>query len=174
MFIFRHLCLHFCLISYFFSIWLGCCAPLEASLFIRALNSKRSWRILSWNIRGINSEGKWDAIRSKVAESGCDIICLQVTKRESFDSQYFRNFCPPSFDSFEFIPSVGASRGSIIIWKAHNFVGSLAFQNSFGQSVEFVCRLTGEHWILTNIYAPCTPEGKLDFLNWFKYIEMPT
>jgi exonuclease III len=139
-----------------------------------SLNSKRSWRILSWNIRGINSEGKWDAIRCKVAESGCDIICLQETKREFFDSQYLRNLRPPSFDSFEFIPSVGASGGSIIIWKAHNFVGSLAFQNSFGQSVEFVCRLTGEHWILTNIYAPCTHEGKLDFLNWFKNIEMPT
>jgi hypothetical protein len=51
-----------------------------------SLNSKRSWRILSWNIRGINSEGKWDAIRNKIAESGCDIICLQETKREFFDS----------------------------------------------------------------------------------------
>jgi exonuclease III len=139
-----------------------------------SLNSKRSWRILSWNIRGINSEGKWDVIRSKVVESGCDIICLQETKRNFFDSQYLRNFCPRSFDSFEFIPSVGASGGSIIIWKAHNFVGSLAFQNSFGQSVELVFRLTGEHWILTNIYAPCTPEGQLAFLIWFKNIEMPT
>jgi hypothetical protein len=52
-------------------------------------------------------------------------------------------------------------------------VGSLAFQNSFGQSVELVFRLSGEHWILTNIYAPCTSEGKLAFLNWFKNIEMP-
>jgi hypothetical protein len=50
----------------------------------------------------------------------------------------------------------------------------LAFQNSFGQSVELVFRLTGEHWILTNIYAPCTPEGQLAFLIWFKNIEMPT
>jgi hypothetical protein len=39
--------------------------------------------------------------------------------------------------------------------------------------VEFTCKTSGEIWILTNIYAPCTPEGKLAFLNWFKHIDMP-
>jgi mannosylglycoprotein endo-beta-mannosidase len=136
-------------------------------------SSKRALKILCWNIRGINSESKWDAIRSKVTESKCDIICLQETKREFFDSQYIRNFCPPSFDSFEFIPSLGASGGSIILWNSSKFIGSLAFQNEFGQSVEFVCKLTEEHWILTNIYAPCSAEGKANFLDWFQNIDIP-
>lgn len=39
--------------------------------------------------------------------------------------------------------------------------------------MEFTCKTSGEIWILTNIYAPCTPEGKLAFLNWFKHIDMP-
>jgi hypothetical protein len=55
---------------------------------------KRAWKILCWNVRGINSESKWDAIRSKIVESNCDVVCLQETKRESFDSQYVKNFCP--------------------------------------------------------------------------------
>jgi exonuclease III len=135
-------------------------------------NIKRAWKILCWNIRGINSESRWDAIRSKITESKCDIICLQETTREFFDSQYIRNFCPPSFDSFEVIPSFGASGGSIIIWNNSKFIGSLAFQNEFGQSVEFVCKLTEEHWILTNIYAPCSAEGKASFLDWFQNIEI--
>jgi endonuclease/exonuclease/phosphatase family metal-dependent hydrolase len=39
--------------------------------------------------------------------------------------------------------------------------------------VEFISKLIGQKWILTNIYAPCTADGKLDFLSWFKNIGMP-
>lgn len=28
-------------------------------------------------------------------------------------------------------------------------------------------------WVLTNIYAPCTYQGKRDFVHWFKHIQMP-
>lgn len=28
-------------------------------------------------------------------------------------------------------------------------------------------------WVLTCVYAPCTPEGRTIFLNWFKHIHMP-
>lgn len=71
--------------------------------------TNRAWIVLCWNIRGINSDGKWDAIKSKIQESKCDIICLQETKREFLDSQYIKNFCPSHIDSFEFLPSIGAS-----------------------------------------------------------------
>ena len=54
----------------------------------------KSWKILCWNVRGINSVNKWDSIRDKIVESGCDIVCLQETKRETFDLQYIKNFCP--------------------------------------------------------------------------------
>jgi exonuclease III len=54
--------------------------------------SNRNWSVLCWNVRGINSQEKWDAIRSKILESSCDIVCLQETKKESFDSQLSRNF----------------------------------------------------------------------------------
>jgi hypothetical protein len=35
-------------------------------------------------------------------------------KRASFDQAYVKNFCPPSFDRFEYAPSTGASGGFII------------------------------------------------------------
>jgi len=76
--------------------------------------SRRNWTILSWNIREINSQEKWDAIRSKIFESNCDVICLQETK-ESFDANYLKKLCPPRLNCFEFLPFVGNSGGSIII-----------------------------------------------------------
>lgn len=75
----------------------------------------RDWKVPSWNVRGLNSDRKWDLIRSKVTESQCDIICLQETKKEQFDSNFIRNICPARFDKFEFLPSIGESGGCITI-----------------------------------------------------------
>jgi exonuclease III len=69
----------------------------------------RIWEILSWNIRGINSESKWDVVRSKVYEAKCDVLCLQETKREFFDLQYIKKFCRRNLDHFVFLPSLGLS-----------------------------------------------------------------
>lgn len=133
----------------------------------------RLWKVLYWNVRGINSDKKWNAIRDRALESNCDIICLQKTKRDSFDQTYLRLFCPPLFDSFDFLPSIGASGGSIIVWKSSIFHGQRVFQNRFASSVLFTSVLNNLCWLLTNIYAPCSPQGKVDFINWFKHINMP-
>jgi exonuclease III len=129
--------------------------------------------VLCWNIRGINAESKWDVVRSKVSEAKCDILCLQETKRVSFNANFTRKFCPRNLDEFVFLPSQSNSGGSIIIWDSSKFSSHLEFQNQFAQSVEFTCKLSGETWILTNVYAPCVHESKLEFLRWLKNVSMP-
>jgi exonuclease III len=73
------------------------------------VNSNKSSKILIWNVRGINSQDKWDAIRGNITESDYQVLCLQETKRAHFDSYYIKNFCPKSLDHFAFSPSIGAS-----------------------------------------------------------------
>jgi exonuclease III len=68
------------------------------------MEHNRLWKILNWNLRGFNSEKKWVALAIKIAESNCDIICLQETKRETFDLDYTRKFCPKKFNKFEYLP----------------------------------------------------------------------
>ena len=63
-------------------------------------NNNRNWNILNWNIRGMNSEDKWLALRQKIDESDCNILCLQETKRENFDAAYIKNFCPNRINKF--------------------------------------------------------------------------
>jgi exonuclease III len=133
----------------------------------------RIWNILCWNIRGLNSTGKWNSIKNKIKEKNCDMICLQETKRENFDRAYIKFFCPASFDCFEFVPSVGFSGGTLVCWKSSMFSGHVIFQNNFAQIPEFRSVVSGATWYLTNVYAPCTPEGKHNFLNWFQGIDMP-
>jgi len=136
-------------------------------------NLYKSWKILCWNVRGLNSKKKWDCIRDKISESHCDVIFLQETKKENFDLQFIRKFCPPSFDCFEYLPSVGASGGVITIWKSHIFTGQLIYNNEFRISVEFSSNLNACDWVLTNVYGPCTTFGKILFVNWLKNIDMP-
>jgi exonuclease III len=137
------------------------------------MDNNRTWKIMNWNIRGINSEKKWLALSNKIEESGCDIICLQETKREHFDLQYVKKFCPKKFSKFLFVPSVGASGGIIIIWNGSTFSGDLAFQNEFSLSVNLTNNLTNEKWLLTNIYGPCHCDQKAVVLEWFSNIDMP-
>lgn len=80
-----------------------------------------------------------------------------------------KNSAPPSFDSFEMLPSVGASGGLVTIWKGAVFSGQLVFQNNFALTVKFSSRHNCDHWYLTNVYGPCTHEEKMNFLHWFKH-----
>lgn len=124
----------------------------------------RNLNILIWNVRGINDQAKWLAIANKIAKSNCDIICLQETKRESFDSQYIKNFYPRKLNKFVFLPSMGATGGLFIGWNGNMFMGNTLFQNDYS--------ISGDSWILTNIYAPCQGDARDDFIQWFKNIDM--
>jgi hypothetical protein len=75
-------------------------------MFFALFPMSRNWTILDWNLRGINSQTRWNDIRQKIDESGCNVICFQETKRESFDHAYLHNFCPRRFSHFAFSPSI--------------------------------------------------------------------
>lgn len=67
----------------------GWCLIYGSGCLLVAMNSTtKNWNILSWNIRGMNSEPKWLALKQKIEESDCAILCLQETKREEIDAAY--------------------------------------------------------------------------------------
>jgi exonuclease III len=63
---------------------------------MNSTHQTRKWKVLCWNVRGLNAKEKWEAVRDKISESGCDVICLQETKRQLLDAQFVKNFCPAS------------------------------------------------------------------------------
>jgi exonuclease III len=105
-------------------------------------NSRRDLKILSHNIRGINSANKWNSLKNSIMETNCDILCIQETKKDSFDDSYIRNFCTRSLDKFAFGPSIGASGRFITIWKSSHFDAEVIQQNEFGHTISFHSKLT--------------------------------
>ena len=81
----------------------------------------KAWKVLCWNMRGINSDQKLLALCNAIDSSGCSVICLQETKRASFDKSFVRTFCPKLYDTFEVVPSQGASG----VWSLYGIVRSL-------------------------------------------------
>jgi exonuclease III len=130
------------------------------------MNSVKSYKILVWNVRGINSQQKWNAIKDKLGESSAGIVCLQETKHDNFDPAYLRNFCPRSLYHFEFYLSVGALGGLIVIWNPALFDGILVSANAYSITMTFTCALTGKCFHLTNIYGPCPSNEKASFISW--------
>lgn len=78
--------------------------------------------MLCWNVRGLNSDARQRAVREKIDESGCSIVCLQETKCDFFDLRAIHKFCPRRFDSFVYSPSKGASGGIIVLWNSAFFM----------------------------------------------------
>lgn len=71
----------------------------------------------------MNAVGKWDAVWDKIEESACSIVCLQETKKEHFDMAFIRKFALKRFDQFDFVPSIGASGGLLVVWNSSCFAG---------------------------------------------------
>ena len=82
------------------------------------------WKVLCWNIKGLNADDKQIALYNKIVESGCAVACIQGTKKEMFERNFIKKCCPRQFDSFAFAPSVGAPGGILVLWKSSIFYGN--------------------------------------------------
>lgn len=129
------------------------------------MDNNRNIKILVWNIKGINSQDKWDAIRAKISESACHILCLQETKREQFDMFYLKKFCQGILTDF-FLPVIDASGGLIIIWNSSFFNASPVHANSYAITTKIDCFLNNSSFHLTNVYGPSASDQKLGFITW--------
>ena len=69
--------------------------------------------IFMCNVCGLNDRVRRVGVWSVVATITVSIVCLQETKKYSFDLSFIHKICPKSFDAFEFLPSLGASGGVI-------------------------------------------------------------
>jgi hypothetical protein len=61
-------------------------------LYLFCSMAVKQWKVLSWSVRGINSDKKWNSIKDHISKNNCDAVCLQETKRNHFDIPFLGNF----------------------------------------------------------------------------------
>src|SRR3954464_3503479 len=133
--------------------------------FIMDNYSTRNWNICCWNVRGLNSEARQRAVREKIEESRCAIICLRETKCTSIDQSFIHALCPRRFNQFSFVPSRGASGGILTIWNSSIFDGLLVDSQDFGLVTKFTSKHNAKTWTLVNVYAPCEQHSRDNFMD---------
>jgi exonuclease III len=131
------------------------------------------WKVLCWNIRGLNATDKELALYNKITETGCVVACVQETKKENFDRSFIKNCCPKQFDTFTYSPSVGASGGILVVWKSSIFKGTLVEAHKIGLIIESESVHSGQKWTLVVVYGPCEGEQRDCFVQWIFNIVIP-
>jgi mannosylglycoprotein endo-beta-mannosidase len=110
-------------------------------------------KILIWNVRGLNSTGRQDAVRSLVESTKADIVCIQETKMENISRRVVLAALGSKFNQYVFVPSIGASGGILVAWKHDLGPAGSTRIDAHSASVQF--QPTGrEPWWLTCVYGP--------------------
>lgn len=126
----------------------------------------RSWNVLCWNVRGLNSDKKHLALSNAIMTSGCSIVCLQETKKQVIDLAFVKSCCPKRFDKFAYVPSHGASGGILTIWNSSIFTGDVILTEDFALAIRFTSAHSAQTWTLYNIYGPCSGEECIRYTEW--------
>ena len=69
-----------------------------ASGYLMNQISLRNWKVLCWNVRGLNSETRHRSVREKITESQCAVASLQETKLSDCPRSLIKSICPMGFD----------------------------------------------------------------------------
>ena len=120
--------------------------------------------VLIWNVRGLNSVARRDAVRVIVNSYKIDVVCLQETKMTAISRQIILSMLGSEFDNnYIFLSSVGASGGILIAWRSCLGPVSASRVDIFSTSVQFNSGNRGSWW-LTCVYGPQDNESKIQFL----------
>jgi len=112
------------------------------------------FRLLSWNVRGLNDSRKRDVIKSFLREWRYDLICLQETKLEAVSLFVIRSLWGNFSAGFDFLKAEGASGGIIVMWDKNIFNLVSSSQGVFSLTCFFQMVDGGFTWAFSGVYGP--------------------
>lgn len=83
----------------------------KVAFFLCAMDPSK---ILVWNVRGLNSSGKQDSVRTLVDSMQSEIVCLQETKIAVMPRRVLLSALGSDFSNFIELPAAGASGGILV------------------------------------------------------------
>jgi hypothetical protein len=127
----------------------------QEQIFSMDNSPTRNWSILKWNVRGLNSADKCNAIRSKIEESSYSVYCIQETRSRHFEPSDIRKIDPKCFNKYVYFPLDGASGGLLVGWNGLTFSGEVIYSSRNAITVLLIAQHNTEKWKLTTVYGPC-------------------
>jgi len=119
-------------------------------------------KIMSYNVRGLGGFEKRSEVRRFIQDKQPYVVCLQESKLSLVDEFTVKSIRGSSCCGYSYQASAGASGGLITcwdplvveVWCTMNFSNVLIVK---GKVI-----LTGQDFIIANVYAPCDTNAKQD------------
>jgi len=120
-------------------------------------------KIVTWNVRGLNSVARQNSVRTFVDAVKADIVCIQETKMEQISRRTLLSSLGSDFDNSVELPSDGASGGLLVAWR-HALRPAIATRvDAHSVSIQFRS-FSGQTWWLTCVYGSQGNNNKIIFL----------
>lgn len=108
-------------------------------------------KIITWNIRGLNSSHKLDVVRNFFREQKPDFLLLQETKMNKEKAEQIKAIKNYSIKASSL---EGASGGTLMLWKKNCFSGTILSASKYFMIAKIISVDRMEDWYIVNIYAP--------------------
>ena len=99
-------------------------------------------------------------MRRLVYEKKPLVLCIQETKMEFMNEQLVKTLWGDGVHNYSYQPSVGASGGLVTVWDVSRIDVTSSFSFSHVLVIKGKDLLTGEDFVIFNVYAPCNSEAK--------------
>jgi exonuclease III len=120
-------------------------------------------KFLIWNVRGLNSSARQDAVRSLVEASRADIVCLQETRMAAISQTVMLSMLGNEFTNQVELLAIGSSGGILVACKRSLGATGQVQVLTYSVSVQF-CSDVGQPWWATCVYGPQGNEDKIWFI----------
>jgi exonuclease III len=120
-------------------------------------------KIITWNIRGLNSKSKQRILRDCIKEESPNILMLQEMKCAGMEAEIiFQRIWKGC--NYIHTDSVGASGGLAILWNPNHTILSGPFSTIGTLSAHFEVIGSNQEGIITNVYGPQGQQEKIKFM----------
>ena len=114
-------------------------------------------KIITWNIRGLNSSHKLDIVQNFVREKKLDILLLQETKMEKERAEKIKSFNEYYLKASS---SEGASGVTVMLWKKSYLLGFFLNESNHFMMVKITSINQNYEWYIVNMYALNTKNSR--------------
>jgi exonuclease III len=111
-------------------------------------------KIISWNVRGLNDAGKRISISNFKKNWKLDVVCLQETKMDNFESGFIQSMWVGPFTGWVTLPTASTSSGILLMWDKCIVDCLYVVVGTFSLSCKFLSVLDQFVWAFSGVYGP--------------------
>ena len=112
------------------------------------------FKILSWNVRGVNAPDKRKVIKNILRSYRADIVCLQETKVQEMTIDLVRSLGVGHRMNWKALNAEGSAGGILLLWDNSRISLVDSVVGSFSVSCLFRMPEDGFQWAFSGVYGP--------------------